>query len=271
MQIHVTDIGIPELTIYHSLSENRLRRYFEPEPGIFICESTKVIRRALDAGYEPLSILTSVTDPDKDAEYVLDRCTDIPVYTAAESVLKDITGFSLTEGILCAMRRKPLSEVSEILSGRKLVAVLEDVENPTNVGAIFRSAAALGIEAVVLTHGCSDPLYRRSARVSMGTVFQIPWTFADKDHDTVRVLKDEGYTTVAMALSPEAVSVDDPKIRSADKLAVILGNECYGLKPDTVSESDIVAMIPMRNGVDSLNVAAASAVVFWELSAGGKK
>ncbi|MBO4900031.1 MAG: RNA methyltransferase [Lachnospiraceae bacterium] len=268
MQIYVTDLSIPELSIYHSLSENRLRRYFEPEPGIFICESSKVIRRALDAGYEPLSILTSITDPDEEAEYVFSRCPDIPVYTAEENILKDITGFSLTEGILCAMRRRALPNVGEILSGKRYVAVLEDVENPTNVGAIFRSAAALGVEAVILTHGCADPLYRRAARVSMGTVFQIPWTFMGKDYDTAQILKDGGYTTVAMALSPEAVSVNDPKIKAADKLAVILGNECYGLKEDTISGSDIVAMIPMKHGVDSLNVAAASAVVFWELSVG---
>ena len=301
MQIQVTDLEIEELSIYRALNENQLRRYYEPDTGIFICESAKVIRRALEAGYEPLSILTSIHDPSRtgavcnsaddpadnssanfdeidplvdaisdntsdDVRYVFERCRDIPIYMAEEITLKALAGFSLTGGMLCAMHRKPLPSPQDILKSKDRIAVLEDVENPTNVGAIFRSAAALGMKAILLTHGCADPLYRRAARVSMGTVFQIPWTFIPKDSDSVKLLQSEGYTTVAMALSDDARSVSDPKIKSAEKLAVFLGNEGYGLKPETITESDIVAKIPMKEGIDSLNVAAASAVVFWEIS-----
>ncbi len=291
MQIQVTDLDIEELSIYRAFNENQLRRYYEPEPGIFICESAKVIRRALEAGYEPVSILTSIHDPSvyvrqgdsetayqddlsadpaptdsADIKYVFEKCRDIPVYMAEEITLKALAGFSLTGGIMCAMRRKHLPSLKELIMNKDNIAVLEDVENPTNVGAIFRSAAALGVGAILMTHGSADPLYRRAARVSMGTVFQIPWTYVPENADSVKLLKSEGYTTVAMALSDNALTVSDPAIKTALHKAVFLGNEGYGLKPDTISKCDIVAKIPMREGVDSLNVAAASAVVFWEMS-----
>lgn len=271
MLIQIENPEIPELDIYRQYNENQLRRFYEPEPGLFICESAKVILRALDAGYEPVSILTSLPDTDGETGLVFDRCEDIPIYRCAENALKGMSGSALTGGIMCAMRRKYLPEPSAIISGKKHIAVLEDVENPTNVGAIFRSAAALGIEAVILTHGCADPLYRRAARVSMGTVFQIPWTLTGENADVVSFFKEAGFSTVAMALSDNSVSISDPVIYSNEKLAVFLGNEGYGLRDDTVSRCDIVARIPMNPGIDSLNVAAASAVAFWELTRGDRK
>ena len=267
MQIQeITDLGCPELEIYTSLHEPQLLRLNEPEPGVFICETAKVIKRALHAGYEPVSMLTSVTEFTGEVAFVQDKCSNIPIYTAQEDVLKGLVGYSLTDGMLCAMRRKPLPGTEDILDGKRVVAVLEDVENPINVGTIFRSAAALGIEAVVLTYDCADPLYRRSIRVSMGTVFQIPWIVMPIEADHIDILKEAGYTTVAMALSDEAVSIAHPDIKKADKLAIILGNEGYGLDKDTIRRSDHVAKIPMNPEVDSLNVAAAGAVVFWELT-----
>lgn len=261
----IIDLNCPELDIYTALHEPQLLRINEPGPGIFICETAKVIERALRAGYEPVSMLTSVMEYTGEYSFVPEKCSDIPIYTAPEDVLKGLVGYSLTDGMLCAMHRRKLPETEGILYGRR-IAVLEDVENPANVGALFRSAAALGIDAVVLTYDCADPLYRRSIRVSMGTVFQIPWTVMPKGSDHVDILRNAGYTTVAMALSDEAVSIDNTAIKKADKLAVILGNEGYGLSEDTIHRSDHVVKIPMNPEVDSLNVAAAGAVVFWELT-----
>lgn len=263
--IEIESLDLPELEVYKQRNEIRLLRINEPAPGIFICESSKVIRRAIEAGYEPISILTAVNNIDEDTRSVYDSCKDIPIYHGNDEVLRDIAGYALTGGILSAMRRKPLALLKDIVADKKLVAVLENVQNPTNVGAIFRSAAAMGVGAVILTYNCSDPLYRRAERVSMGTVFQISWTRTDKQTDYIEELSDAGFATVSMALSDKAVSINSPQIKANDKLAVILGNEGYGLCEDTILRSDHVAMIPMNHMVDSLNVGAASAVMFWEL------
>ena len=263
--IEINDLELPELEVYKQRNEVRLLRINEPDPGIFICESGKVIRRAIEAGYEPISILTSVNNPDEDTRFVYESCLDIPIYYGDDQVLRELSGYALTGGVLSAMRRKALVPIEEIVAGKKLVAVLENVQNPTNVGAIFRSAAAMGIEAVILTYDCSDPLYRRAERVSMGTVFQIPWTKTDKKTDYIARLSASGISTVSMALRDDAVRIDDPRIKECEKLAIILGNEGYGLSADTIKRSDYVAMIPMNPAVDSLNVGAASAVMFWEL------
>lgn len=263
--IEINDLELPELEVYKQRNEVRLLRINEPDPGIFICESGKVIRRAIEAGYEPISILTSVNNPDEDTRFVYESCLDIPIYYGDDQVLRELSGYALTGGVLSAMRRKALVPIEEIVAGKKLVAVLENVQNPTNVGAIFRSAAAMGIEAVILTYDCSDPLYRRAERVSMGTVFQIPWTQTDKKTDYIARLSASGISTVSMALRDDAVRIDDLRIKECEKLAIILGNEGYGLSADTIKRSDHVAMIPMNPAVDSLNVGAASAVMFWEL------
>lgn len=263
--IEINDLELPELEVYKQRNEVRLLRINEPDPGIFICESGKVIRRAIEAGYEPISILTSVNNPDEDTRFVYESCLDIPIYYGDDQVLRELSGYALTGGVLSAMRRKALVPIEEIVAGKKLVAVLENVQNPTNVGAIFRSAAAMGIEAVILTYDCSDPLYRRAERVSMGTVFQIPWTKTDKKTDYIARLSASGISTVSMALRDDAVRIDDLRIKECEKLAIILGNEGYGLSADTIKRSDHVAMIPMNPAVDSLNVGAASAVMFWEL------
>lgn len=262
----IFDISAPELQIYSSTSEVQLLRCFEPEPGIFIAESPKVIRRALDAGYKPISLLIERKYINGQARDILERCDNVPVYTADSDVLTSLTGFKLTQGVLCAMRRRVLPDVSVICSGASRVAVLEDIMNQTNVGAIFRSAAALGFDAVLLTSGCSNPLYRRSVRVSMGTVFQIPWTYFDNSEtDYISVLKRMGFFAAAMALTDDSVSISNPKLMSEDKLAVILGTEGDGLKAQTIAACDYTVKIPMYHGVDSLNVAAASAVAFWQL------
>ena len=263
IQIEKSDTS--ELEIYNQRSEIKLFRMNEPAPGIFISESSKVIRRALEAGYEPISVLTSIDNPDNDTQWIYDNCGDIPIYYCRDEIFRNISGYALTGGILSAMKRKPLPSPEEILNGKRIIAVLENIENPTNVGAIFRSAAAMGIEAILITSDSSDPLYRRSERVSMGTVFQIPWTKVDKSSDYLRLLSRNGFSTVAMALRDDAVSINAPEIKQQNKLAIILGNEGYGLSSDTINRSDIVAMIPMNPKVDSLNVAAASAVMFWEL------
>ncbi|MBE5924840.1 MAG: RNA methyltransferase [Lachnospiraceae bacterium] len=263
--IEISNLDLPELDAYKQRNEVRLLRINEPAPGIFICESAKVIRRAIEAGYEPISILTAVNNPDEDTRYVYDACKDVPIYYGTDEILRELSGYALTGGVFSAMRRKPLDSIKEIVSGKKLIAVLENVQNPTNVGAIFRSAAAMGVEAIILTYDCSDPLYRRAERVSMGTVFQIPWTKIDKKTDYIEELSDNGFTTVAMALRDDAVRIDNPGIKECDKLAIILGNEGYGLCSDTIKRSDYVSMIPMNPAVDSLNVGAASAVMFWEL------
>ena len=266
--IRIDSLDEPELSVFQQRSEVQLLRYNEPEPGIFICESCKVIKRALDAGYEPMSFLVSeqaVEETDAMLGNISETVKEIPVFFGSDDVLKDISGYSLTGGMLCAMKRKHLKTIEKITEGRRRIAVLENVQNPTNVGSIFRSAAALGVEAVLLTYDSSDPLYRRSARVSMGTVFQIPWTIIDKNADYLRILSDNGFSAIAMALSDNSVSIDDPRIKAEEKIAVILGNEGYGLCDDTIKRSDYVAKIPMNPVVDSLNVGAASAVMFWEL------
>ena len=268
--IEVTDFGAPELDIYARYTEAQLLHFYEPNGGIFIAESQKVIGRALDAGYEPISFLMEKKDVDTQAREILARCADVPVYVAELSVLTKLTGFALTRGMLCAMHRKPLAPVEKVCAGAHRIAVLEEVENPTNIGAIFRSAAALHMDAVLLTPGCSNPLYRRAARVSMGTVFQIPWTsFPDgtwhkEGMDTLRQL---GFRTAAMALRDDSVGIDDAALLAEDKLAIILGTEGDGLSSDTIADCDYTVKIPMAHGVDSLNVAAASAVAFWQLGA----
>ncbi|MBQ2245189.1 MAG: RNA methyltransferase [Oscillospiraceae bacterium] len=268
--IEITDFSDPALDVYARLTEAQLLNRFEPAKAMFIAESPKVIQRALDGGYKPVSLLMERKDIDGAAKEIIAQCGDIPLYTADRDVLCQLTGFQLTRGVLCAMGRPPLPSVEEVLSGAQRIAILENVQNPTNVGAIFRSAAALGMDAVLLTPGSSDPLYRRSARVSMGTVFQIPWTFlGDSIHDWpepgMRKLRDLGFKTAAMALSDDSVSIDDPRLAAEEKLAVILGSEGDGLTDTTIAQCDYTVKIPMYHGVDSLNVAAASAVAFWEL------
>ena len=262
--IEVDDLTIPALIPYSTTAEIQLLRYYEPEPGIFIAESPKVIRRALTAGYEPMSFLMEKKYISGQAADIIEQYHDIPVYTAPSDVLTGITGFKLTQGALCAMRRKKLPTVEKVLKGASRVAVLEDIMNQTNVGAIFRSAAALGVDAVLLTKPCSDPLYRRSVRVSMGTVFQIPWTFFDEEN-YVAQLQSYGFECAAMALEDDSVPPDHPALQNKDKLAIILGTEGTGLRQETIQACDHTVMIPMYHGVDSLNVAAASAVIFWQL------
>ena len=263
--IEITEYSAVELDMYARLNEAQLLHYYEPELGLFITESPLVIGRALDAGYEPVSLLLEKKHVDTQAKDIIDRCSDIPVYAAELSVLTQMTGFQLTRGALCAMKRKELPSVKEILKDAKRVAVLESVMNPTNIGAIFRSAAALNMDAVLLTKGCSDPLYRRASRVAMGTVFQIPWTTIDDLNE----LKELGFKTAAMALCDDSVSIDDPELMSEEKLAIVLGTEGDGLAKSTIADCDYTVKIPMSHGVDSLNVAAASAVAFWQL--GNKK
>lgn len=271
--IEITDFSSPQLDIYARFSEPQLLHLMEPQPGIFIAESPKVIGRALDAGYEPLSLLTETKQiyGDRETMEIAMRCKDIPIYTADFSVLKQLTGFPLTRGALCAMRRTALPSIETICRQARRIAVLEQVMNPTNIGAIFRSAAALGIDAVLLTSGCSDPLYRRSSRVSMGTVFQIPWTYFSAGdgawpQNGIKQLKTMGFKTAAMALRDDSVSIDDKALMSEEKLAIVLGTEGDGLAEQTIASCDYTVRIPMAHGVDSLNVAAASAVAFWQLA-----
>ena len=267
--IEITDFSAPELDVYARLTEAQLLNRFEPVRGMFIAESPKVIHRALDGGYEPVSLLMERKDITGAAQEVLARCPGVPVYTADEELLCNLTGYHLTRGVLCAMRRPGLPTVEDICAGAARIVVLENVQNPTNVGAIFRSAAALGMDAVLLTPGCSDPLYRRSARVSMGTVFQIPWTFTgDWPGEGMAQLSRLGFKTAAMALSDDSVSIDDRRLMAEEKLAVILGSEGDGLTETTIARCDYTVKIPMYHGVDSLNVAAASAVAFWQLRKG---
>ena len=263
--IEITDFSDPNLDVYARLTEAQLLNRFEPKNAMFIAESPKVIHRALDAGYRPVSLLMERKDIDGSAREVLERCGNIPVYTADDSVLAQLTGYHLTRGVLCAMGRPPLPGVQQIIQNAKRIAVLENVMNPTNVGAIFRSAAALGMDAVLLTPGCSDPLYRRSARVSMGTVFQIPWSFLPENTAWPELLHDLGFKTAALALTDDSVSINDPRLAQEEKLALALGSEGDGLADDTIAGCDYTVKIPMFHGVDSLNVAAASAVAFWQL------
>lgn len=261
--IEITDLNDPRLDIYSKLSEVQLLHYREPKPGIFVAESPKVILRALDAGYEPVSFLMETKHVETRGREILERCPGVPVYVAELPVLTKLTGFQLTRGMLCAMNRKELPRVENICSDAHRIAVLEDVVNPTNVGAIVRSAAALGMDAVLFTKACSDPLYRRAIRVSMGTIFQIPWTIMDERG--MQSLKEMGFCTVAMALRDNSVSLDDPILLQKERLAVVLGTEGDGLARETIEACDVTVRIPMRHGVDSLNVAAASAVAFWQL------
>jgi tRNA/rRNA methyltransferase len=302
--IEIKDLDAPELQIYYNLNEAQLFHYFEPKPGIFIAESPKVIKRALDAGCVPMSFLMEKKHVKTQAKEILARCEklqsqdikqtdkmeaengnssmaaehdipvctaecEIPVYIAEIEVLAKITGYQLTRGMLCAMYRPTLPSVEQICKNARRVAILENVVNPTNVGAIFRSAAALGMDAVLLTSACADPLYRRASRVSMGTVFQIPWTYFDKNacwpDGAMDVLHKLGYKTAAMALRDDSVCIDDEKMMSEEKLAIVLGTEGDGLADHTIADCDYTVKIPMTHGVDSLNVAAASAVAFWQL------
>ena len=302
--IEIKNLDAPELQIYYNLNEAQLFHYFEPKPGIFIAESPKVIERALDAGCVPMSFLMEKKHVKTQAKEILARCEklqsqdikqtdkmeaengnssmaaehdipvctaecEIPVYTAEIEVLAKITGYQLTRGMLCAMYRPTLPSVEQLCKNARRVAILENVVNPTNIGAIFRSAAALGMDAVLLTSACADPLYRRASRVSMGTVFQIPWTYFDKNASwpdgAMDVLHKLGYKTAAMALRDDSVSIDDEKMMAEEKLAIVLGTEGDGLADHTIADCDYTVKIPMTHGVDSLNVAAASVVAFWQL------
>ena len=276
--IEITDFSAPALDMYARMSENQLAHAYEPDAGVFIAESPNVILRALDAGYEPESILIEKKQIGGAGAEVIKRCADVPVYTAEFDVLTKLTGFALTRGMLCVMRRRALQSVKHLCKDAKRIAVLEDVMNPTNVGAIFRSAAALGMDAVLLTSGCSDPLYRRAARVSMGTVFQIPWTYITREtleekntnisawpESGMSKLGSMGVKIASMALRNDTVDICDDRLKREEKLAIVLGTEGDGLCVSTIEMSDYTVKIPMYHGVDSLNVAAASAVAFWEL------
>lgn len=287
--IRITDFDAPELDVYTRLSEGQLLNRAEPEQGIFIAESPNVIMRALESGCRPLSFLVETRHIETQAAALAERfpvCEDVPVYTADLDVLVQLTGFPMTRGILCAMRRPALLSVEEICADAKCIVILEEVENPTNIGAIFRSAAALGVDGVLLTPGCSNPLYRRAARVSMGTVFQIPWTIipekprkkrrrplgAAEETDRswpagcISLLHSMGFATAAMALSEDSVPIDDPVLLSEKRLALVLGTEGDGLAAKTIAQCDYTVRIPMAHGVDSLNVAAAGAVAFYQLA-----
>lgn len=269
--IEITDFAAPELDVYARLTETQLLNRHEPEKGLFIAESPKVIERALDAGCTPVSLLLERKHIAGEASHIISRCPEIPIYTADFEVLTKLTGFHLTRGALCAMYRPRLSKAEDVCRGARRVAVLENVVNPTNVGAIFRSAAALNMDAVLLTPACSNPLYRRAIRVSMGTVFQIPWAFLGDEscqwpHQGLMLLHQMGFKTAAMALSDSAVSITDPHLLAEEKLAIILGTEGDGLADRTIAGCDYTVCIPMSHGVDSLNVAAASAIAFWQLS-----
>ena len=270
--IEVTDLSMPELEPFTRLTEAQLRNRLEPEKGIFIAESPKVILRALDAGYEPVSLLMEHRQLTGQGSGVPARCAGIPVYTASRELLAELTGYPLTRGVLCAMRRPKLPSVEELCAGARRVAVLEGIVDSTNIGAIFRSAAALNMDAVLVTPTCSDPLYRRAVRVSMGTIFQVPWTRIGEEPSQwpdagLRRLRSLGFRTAAMALSDDSVSIDDPRLLAEERLAIVLGTEGDGLVARTIAACDYTVRIPMAHEVDSLNVAAASAVAFWQLRA----
>ncbi len=268
--IEITDFHAPELDPYARLTQNQLRNRLEPEKGIFIAESPKVIDRALDAGYKPVSLLMERKQITGPAAGILSRCGDAPVYTADREMLAELTGFELTRGVLCAFRRPAPRPVEELCKNARRVAVLEGIVDSTNVGAIFRSAAALNMDAVLINPSCCDPLCRRAVRVSMGTVFQVPWgqlgkTPADWPEKGMDILHSLGFKTAAMALSDRSVSIDDEQLAKEPKLAIVLGTEGDGLAAGTIASCDYTVKIPMSHGVDSLNVAAASAVAFWQL------
>ncbi len=281
----VDRLDLPELAVYTSTSEVQLLRYYEPEPGLFLAESPKVIERAMEAGYEPTSFLVEskyLTEYEKDVSSgkeehphaqhimkVLNRAGDVPVYAADIELLKELTGSHISSGLVCAMMRKKLPSMEEVVQNARKIVLLEDVTNPTNVGAIFRSAAALNMDGILLTYDCTDPLYRRAIRVSMGTVFQIPWTILNKrlpyPDTAMDSLHEFGFQTAAMVLAPDSISIEDEKLRQEEKLAIVLGAEGDGLKETTIADCDYRVSIPMSHGVDSLNVAAASAIAFWQL------
>ena len=268
--IEIQSLSDPGVEVFSSLTQAQLRSRREPEKGIFIAEGEKVIEHALDAGIEPLSLLTERRHIDGKARGLIARCGEIPVYTAESEVLSALTGYELTRGVLCAMKRPAMPEPERVCEGARRIAVLEGIVDPTNVGAIFRSAAAMGIDAVLLTPTCCDPLSRRAVRVSMGTVFQVPWArignaASEWPERGIAWLSKAGFKTAAMALSENAVSVEDKRLAAEEKLAIILGTEGDGLSRDTIARCDYTVMIPMKHGVDSLNVAAASAVAFWQL------
>ena len=270
--IEVTDLSMPELEPFTRLTEAQLRNRLEPEKGIFIAESPKVILRALDAGYEPVSLLMEHRQLTGQGSGVLARCAGIPVYTASRELLAELTGYPLTRGVLCAMRRPKLPSVEELCAGARRVAVLEGIVDSTNIGAIFRSAAALNMDAVLVTPTCSDPLYRRAVRVSMGTIFQVPWTRIGEEPSQwpdagLRRLRSLGFRTAAMALSDDSVSIDDPRLLAEERLAIVLGTEGDGLVARTIAACDYTVRIPLAHEVDSRTVAAASAVAFWQLRA----
>lgn len=263
--IEITDFSAPELDIYARLSEVQLLNRADPENALFIAESPNVIERALNAGCMPVSFLMERKHVEGKGREILARCGDVPVYAAELEVLIQLTGFHLTRGMLCAMRRPKLPSVEEVCAGARRIAVLENVMNPTNIGAIFRSAAALNMDAVLLTSAGSDPLYRRAVRVSMGTVFQVPWTYLEDENSWPEQLHTLGFKTAAMALREDSVRLDDPRLLAEEKLAIVLGTEGDGLAADTIAHCDYTVRIPMSHGVDSLNVAAASAVAFYQL------
>lgn len=270
--IKIENLNSEELNEFARTNEHQLMHYNEPALGYFLAESPKVIERAIAGGYEPLKTLVDLDNMTSEVETLLSQFSCIPVFGATKDVLSQLTGYHLTRGIQCVMKRKTLPSVESVCQGATRIAVLEEVVNPINVGAIFRSAAALDIDGVILTEGCSDPLYRRSARVSMGTVFQIPWTYIKNwDETGLEELKRSGFKTVAMALRDDTVPIDDDTLNSERKIAIILGNEGYGLKDKTLSNCDYTVKIPMREIVDSLNVAAASAVAFWQLTESKRK
>ena len=273
--IKISNLNEKEIWPYVSRSEVGLLRCNEPQPGIFVAESPNVIERAINAGYEPVSFLIEENYLDGIIRYgmvrfeLIERFPDVPVYTACGEVLKDLIGYKLTRGMLAAFKRKRLMTLSEIIKGKRRIAVLEDIVNPTNIGAIFRSAAALKMDAVILSYGCSDPLYKRASRVAMGNVFLVPWTIMDKDmwpDEGMKILRSEGFKTAAMALCNDSVSIADKNLHQEEKLALILGTEGSGLLDETIKQCDYTVKIPMADGVDSLNVAAAAAVAFWELA-----
>ena len=269
--IEIQDFSAPELDVFVRLTGAQLRNKLEPEKAIFIAESPTVIEVALNSGYEPIALLTDKRLINGAVANIIERCGDIPIYVAEREVLSQMTGFELTRGALCAMSRKPLPSVEELLKDARRVAILEAVADSTNIGALFRSAAALGIDAVLVTPTCCDPLCRRAVRVSMGTVLQVPWTKigdtpADWPNPSMDRLKALGFKTVAMALTDESVSIDDERLMREERLAIILGTEGDGLAKATIADCDYTAKIPMSHGVDSLNVAAAGAVAFWQLT-----
>lgn len=261
MIIEVTSLAQEGLEVFGKLTEAQLRNVLDPEKGVFIAESPKVIRVALDAGYEPVSLLCERRHITGDAADIIERCGDIPVYTGERELLAQLTGYTLTRGVLCAMHRPQSRSLASVLDGARRVVVIDGVVDTTNIGAIFRSAAALGIDAVLLTKNACDPLNRRAVRVSMGSVFLVPWTWLDS-YDELTAL---GFKTVAMALTDKSIALDDPMLKAEPRLAIVMGTEGDGLPKDTIASTDYVVRIPMAHGVDSLNVAAAAAVAFWEL------